>query len=94
MLWISFYPVTTKELLLEIVAPKRQGKSLKTTCEVVTFYYICKLCTWNLWKTILSQAFLKGFAKIAYDVRLYGTVRSLIVYLADTFQCLLIITIL
>ena len=91
MLWISLCPVTTKELLLEIVAPKRQGKSLKTTCEVVSFYYICKLYTWNLWKTILSQAFLKGFAKIACDVKLYGTVRNLIIYFAETFQCSLLL---
>ena len=41
---------------------------MKTTCEVISFYYICKLYTWNLWKAILSQAFLKGFAKIACDV--------------------------
>ena len=53
-------PATTKELFL---APKRHTKSLKTTCEVVSFYYICNLYTWNLLKTILSQAFRKGFAK-------------------------------
>ena len=93
MLWIWFSPVTTKKLLFKITAPKRQVKSLKTTCEVVSFYYICKLYTWNLWKTILSQAFLKGFAKIACDVKLYGTVRNLIIYFAETFQCLLMITI-
>ena len=91
MLWIWFCPVTTKELFLKIAAPKRQAKSLKTTCEVVSFYYICKLYTWNLWKTILSQAFLKGFAKIACDVKLYGTVRNLIIYFAETFQCLLLL---
>ena len=91
MLWIWFCPVTTKELFLKIAAPKRQAKSLKTTCEVVSFYYICKLYTWNLWKTILSQAFLKGFAKIACDVKLYGTVRNLIIYFAETFRCLLLL---
>ena len=48
MLWIWFCPVTTKELFLKIAAPKRQAKSLKTTCEVVSFYYIYKLYTWNL----------------------------------------------
>ena len=52
--------VTAKELLVKIAAPKRQVKSLKIACEVVSFYYICKLYTWNLWKLILSQAFLKG----------------------------------
>ena len=94
MLWIWFCSITTKELFLKIAAPKRQAKSLKTTCEVLSFYYICKLCTWNLWKTILSQAFLKVFAKISCDVKLYGTVRNLIIYFAETFQCLLMITIL
>ena len=67
---------------------------MKTNCEVVSFYYICKLYTWNLSKTILSQAFLKGFAKNACDGKLYGTLRNLIIYFAETFQCLLMITIL
>ena len=82
------------KLFLKIAAPKRQAKSLKTTFEVVRFYCICKLYTWNLWKAILSQAFLKGFTKIACDVKLYGIVRNLIIYFAETFQCLLMITIL
>ena len=42
MLSIWFCPVTTKELFIKIAAPKRQAKSLKFTCEVVSFY------TWNL----------------------------------------------
>ena len=54
---------------------------------VVSFYYICNLYTWNLLKTILSQAFLKGFAKISCDVNLYGTVKNLIIYFAETFRC-------
>ena len=94
MLWIWFYPVTTKELFLKIAGPKRQAKSLKTTCEVVIFYYTCKLYIWNLWKTILSHEFLKSFAKIACNVKLYGSVRNLIIYFAETFQCLLMVTIL
>ena len=40
--------VTAKELLVKRAAPKRQVKSLKIACEVVSFYYICKLYTWNL----------------------------------------------
>ena len=91
MLWIWFCPVTTKELFLKIAAPKKQAKSLKTTCEVVSFYYICKLYIWDLWKTIPSQAFRKGFAIIACDVKLYGTVRNLIIYFAETFPCLLLL---
>ena len=59
------------ELFLKIAAPNRQAKSLKSTCEVVSFYYICKLYTWNLLKTILSQALFKGFARIACDVKFY-----------------------
>ena len=88
-----FCSVTAKELFLKIVAPKRQAKSLKTTCELVSFYYICNLYTWNLWK-IISKAFFKGFAKFASNVKLYGTVRNLIIYFAETFQCLLMISIL
>ena len=38
ILWIWSCPVTTKELFLEIAAPKRQVKFLKITCEVVSFY--------------------------------------------------------
>ena len=87
MLWIWSSRVTTKELFLKIAAPKRQAKSLKSTCKEVSPYYICKLYTWNLWKAILSQAFLKGFAKIACDVSFYGTVKNLIIYFAETFRC-------
>ena len=90
MLWIWFCTVTTKELLL-IAAPKRQANFLKTTCEVISFYYIFKLCIWTLWKTILSQAFRKGFAKTACDVKLSGTVRNLIIYFAEIFRCLLLL---
>ena len=86
MLWIWFCPVTTRELLLKIAAPKRQAKSLKTTCEIVSFYYICKLYTWNLLKTILSEEFPKGFAKIPCDVNLYGTVKNLIIYFAEILR--------
>ena len=71
MLWIWFCTVTTKELFIKIAALKRQVNALKTTCEVVSIYYIFKLYTWNLGKTILSQAFLKDFAEIACDVKLY-----------------------
>ena len=35
MLWIWSCPVSTKELFLKIVVPKRQTKSLKSNCEVV-----------------------------------------------------------
>ena len=87
MLWIWSCPITTKKLFLKITAPKRQTKSLKTTCEVVNFYYICKLYTWNLLKTILAQAFLKTFAKITCDVNLYRIIKNLIIYFAETFRC-------
>ena len=50
-----FLPIDTKELFYKTTVPKRQVSSLKSTCQVVSFYYICKLCTWNLLKTILSQ---------------------------------------
>ena len=87
MLWIWSSFVTTKELFLKIAAPIKQTKSLKTTCEEVSLYYICKLYTWNLIKTILSQIFLKGFAEIACDVNLYETVKNLMIYSVQTFQC-------
>ena len=41
-----------------------------------------------------TQAFPKGFAKIACDIKLYGTVRNLIIYFAETFLSLLSITLL
>ena len=63
MLWIKSCPVSTKELFLKIAVSKRETKALKSNCEVVRFYYICKLYTWNLLETIFTQAFLKDFAK-------------------------------
>ena len=89
MLWIWSCPVSTKELFLKIAVPKRQTKSLKSNCEVVSFYYICKLYTWNLLSTIFSQVFLKDFAKAFLkgfaDFPLYGILKNLINYVAENF---------
>ena len=89
MLWIWSCPVSTKELFLKIAVPKRQTKSLKSNCEVVTFYYICKLYIWNWLWTIFSQAFLKNFAKAFLkdfaNFPLYGIVKNLIIYFAEAF---------
>ena len=86
MLWIWSCPVGTKEFFLKTAVPKRQTKSLKSNCEIVSFYYICKLYTWNLLQTIFSQAFLKDFAKSFLkdfaDIPLYGIV---IIYFAEVF---------
>ena len=83
MLWIWSCHVSTKELLFKIAVPKWQTKSLKSNCEAVSFYYICKLYTWNLLQTIFSQAFLKDFAKAFLkgfaDFPLYGIVKNLII---------------
>ena len=87
MLWIWSCSVITEEFFLKIAAPKRQTKFPKTTSEVISFYYICKLYTWNLLKTILSQAFPQSFAKIACDFNLNGTVKNLIIYFVETFRC-------
>ena len=78
MLWIWSCPVSTKELFLKIAVPKRQTKSLKSACEVVNFYYVCKLYA--------SQAFLKDLAKITCDFFLYGIVSNLIIYFAEAFR--------
>ena len=64
MLWIWFFLVTTKELFLKIAAPKRQVKSMKTTCEVISFYYICNQYTWNLWKEILHKHFSRVLLRL------------------------------
>ena len=64
MLWIWLCPVITNELLFKISVPKRQIKSLKTTREVVSFYYIYKLYNLNLPQTILSEAFLKDTSRV------------------------------
>ena len=91
MLWIWSCPVSTKELFLKIAVPKRQTKSLKSNCEVVSFYYICKLYAWNLLRVIFPQAFLKNFAKAFLkdfaDFPLYGIVKNLIIYFAEAFWC-------
>ena len=86
ILWIWSCPVSTKELFLKIAVPEKQTKSLKSTCEVVSFYYIFKLYTLNLLRTIFSQAFLKDFAKITCDFPLYGIVKNLIIYFAEAFR--------
>ena len=89
MLWLLSFPVDTKELFLKKAVPKRQTKYLKSNCEVVSFYYICKLYIWNLLKTIFSQAFLKNFAKAFLkdfaNFPLYGIVKNLIIYFAEAF---------
>ena len=86
MLWIWSCPTSTKELFLKVAIPKRRTKSLKIICEVVSFYYICKLYTWNLLRTIFSQAFLKDFAKITCDFPLHGIGKNLINYFAEALQ--------
>ena len=78
-------------MFLKIAVSKRQTKSLKTTCQVVSFYYICKLYTWNLLKTTFSQAFIKNFAKITCDFPLYGMVKNLMICFAEAFQYFFII---
>ena len=84
MLRIWYSPVSTKELLLKISVPKMQAKSLKSTCEVVSFYYICKLYTWNLLRTIFLQAFRKDFAEITCNST--WIVKNLIFYFAEASQ--------
>ena len=76
-------PCKYKGIAPEIAVLKRQTKFLKSTCEVVSFYYICKLYTWNLLRTILSQAFLKDFAKITCDFPLCVIVKNLTIYFAE-----------
>ena len=91
MLWIWSCPTSTKELFLKVAIPKRRTKSLKIICEVVSFYYICKLYTWNFLRTIFSQAFLKDFAKITCDFPLHGIGKNLIKYLQKLCNIFLII---
>ena len=50
-------PVSTKKLFLKIALPRKQAKFLETTFEVVIFYYMCKLYTWNLLKTFFPKHF-------------------------------------
>ena len=75
-----------KGVVLKTAVPKKQTKSLKSTCEVVSFYYMCKLYTWKLVRTIFSQAFLQDFAKITCDFHLFRIVKNLIIYFAEAFQ--------
>ena len=86
MLWKWSFPLSTKELFHKITVPKRQTKSLKTTSEAVSFYYICKLYTWDLLKAIFSQAFLKDFAKTTCNFALYEIIKNLIIYFAEAFR--------
>ena len=86
MLWTFSFPVNTKEWFLKMTVPKKQTKPLKSTCVVVSFYYIWKLYTWNLLRTIFLQAFFKNFTKITCDFPLYGIIKNLIIYFAEAFR--------
>ena len=90
MLWVWSCSVSTEELFLKMAVPKRQAKSLKSNYEVVSFYYICKPYTWNLWRKIFSQVFFKDFAKAFLkdfaDFPLYGIVKDLIIFFAEAFR--------
>ena len=89
MLWIWSCPVSTKELFLKIAVTKRQTKSLKSNCELVSFYSVSKLYTWNLLETSFPQAFLKDSAKAFLkdfpDFLLCGIVKNLIIYFTESF---------
>ena len=84
MLWVWSCPINLKDLFHKIAVSERQAKSLKSNCEVVSFYYICKWYTWNLLRTNFSQAFLTDFAKAFFkdfaDFPLYGIVKNLMIY--------------
>ena len=56
MLWIWFYPVSKKELLLKLAAPKKLAKSLKTICEKLRFFAGCRT---EILFTCVSQGFSK-----------------------------------
>ena len=47
MLWIWSYPLSKKEFFVKLAVPKKQAKSLKTICDKLCFYCICRLWSWN-----------------------------------------------
>ena len=64
-----------------MAVPKGKTKYLKSK-----LHYIWKLYTWNLLRTIFSQAFHKDFAKITSDFPLYGMVNNLIIYFTEAVR--------
>ena len=60
MLWIGSCPVDTKELFLKIAVSKRQIKSLKSNCEVISFITFVS-CTPEIY---YKQFFRKHFSRI------------------------------
>ena len=77
-------PCTQEELFLKIAVPKWNTKSLKSTCEVLSFSFISKLKF--IKEKIFLQVFLKDFARITRDLSLYGIVNNLIIYFAKAFR--------
>ena len=62
MLWILFCPVITKELFLEIAAPKRQAKSLKLLVTTQLAFFTFASCTTGIYeKQFFNKHFLKRF---------------------------------
>ena len=61
------YPLSKKEFFLKLGVPKKLAKSLKTICEELRFYCICRLLVSNIKKTF-SLVFPKGFGKPVYPL--------------------------
>ena len=70
MLWIG------SVLSLKLAVPKKLAKSLKTICDKLRFYCICRLWGSHSIKKRLSLVFLIGFAKLAYPLHYTGTYTS------------------
>ena len=68
------YPKRKDELFLKLAVPKKQAKSLKTICEELHFYCICRLHGWN---------FIK---KQVFKVKFYNKQNSKIIYTAQRMK--------
>ena len=77
MLCMWSYPLRKKEFFLKLAVPKNLAKSLKTNCEKLHFYCICKLWVSNFIKknpfTSISEELCKTCVTLTLDRNLHCT---------------------
>ena len=86
MMWIWSYPVSKREFLLKLGAPKKQAKSFKTVCEKLLLHWQA------IGLKLYSQVFPKVLAKLAYHPIVHAIVKNLLTQAFGNFYHNLYIT--
>ena len=77
ILWLENMHAMFYEFFLKLVVPKRQAKSLKIICNYFVSFADCRAEI--VWKTTISQVFIKSLAKLVYQPLVCGIVKNLII---------------